>query len=171
MTIHTEQKCLVLRVNNFQNYSFVEEHKRTIEQTGYVWMVKLGKMLSDKSLEEIIECGGHLILKTPKKQNEAYYYAHLVEFMNGTSPKEAVFPDYYAEIAQQEGMTEITGTWLKVDCIYPIENEKVEHFVLASNGKKLTDIVGVTRTSYLFVVSNCNLTLSYSHDGLGGNNE
>lgn len=159
MIIEKNQKCLVIRVSNFKRYNFIDEHKELVERDGFTWMLKCGKRIPEKALSEIQRSGGHLIVKTPKKQDEAYYYAHLCNFSNDEPPSRLSYPKYYEEIVQENEENSLSGTWLKIDSLEVIGSQLIDHFRLVSNSHQLRDVVQATRTPFLYVISDEHLSI------------
>ncbi len=153
MIIEAGHRILVLRFNNYKEWNFIEEHRKLLKKHNYVWILKAGKPINISTMKNIIDEGGHLILKEPKNDGGRFYYMHILEFNNGMPQKEYIYPEYYKNMLENEEcyiLESLEGTWLKIDVVCEI-NHQVEHLKLISNGKRLDETLLKTRSSLLYV--------------------
>ena len=141
---------LVLRFTQFGHYDFVKEHNCLICDNGFTWMLKKGRNIPLKSLETVLNSGGGMILKAPKKAGGIYYYAHFSACANGVPQDNYNYPRYYAEITDEYVDNPLDGTWIKLDYIHELSDDIVEHLYLSSNDNKVVDVIGKTRTSVMY---------------------
>lgn len=141
---------LVLRVNDFKGNHFIDEHKRIIQSNAYVWMLKAGRPLAEKSIKAVMEEKGYLILKEPKHSGNRYYFCNILDYYQGDAKADFVYPDYYEELEYEYNLS---GTWLKISDVIPIAINAEVNFELVKGGKKMTEIVNSTRSPILFVKS------------------
>lgn len=153
MIIQKNKKILVLRYNEYKNYDFIKEHMKILKNQGCVWMLKLGRQIPDQSLRSVIEESGVVIFKSPKKAGNRYFIAQFNEFCNGRMENSEFYPNYYHEMRKENYEVSLNGTWLRVIDIAEAPMEVIEQLRLVKNQKKLIDVVGVTRTSMLYVTS------------------
>lgn len=159
MLIKRDQPILVMRVNEFRSYSFIEEHCRVIKHYGEAWMLKIGKTIPERSLLSIHEAGSVLLLRTPKKTGGKWYASHFVDFHFGAADKSMIYPEYYHELQASIDELSLTGTWLKIDHLEEIDQCLLEHFSLIANKHSLVDVVNSTRTAYLYAKSDADIEL------------
>ncbi len=151
LILEKKKRILVLRVNNFHQYNFIDEHKKCLETSTYVWMLKAGRPLADKSLDEVIKDGGYLILKEPKGSGNRYYACLISEVKQGHKSDDMIHPAYYKELFA-DGIS-LAGTWLKISGIIEIDEAHLSLFELVKNKKQMTEIVSTTRSPILFVTT------------------
>jgi hypothetical protein len=156
LIIPKDTDILVLRVNNFQNFNFIEEHSKVLCYNNSVWMLKVGRPLAHKSIEMVKDKGGILIIKEPKKTGGTYYACHIEEIHNGMNSNKYVYPNYYA-ILESEGFI-LSGTWLNITGMLPIPETLLRNFELSNGRKKMADIVNSTQSPILYVQSLKSLT-------------
>lgn len=149
INFETDKCILVLRVNDFAHYSFTEEHRKVINDIGNVWMLKVGRGLAETSVRKVMEDGGKLIIKEPKKSGNHYYACSISEIYEGAWKSDMVRPSYYDELAMS-GVS-LKGTWLKIEGMELIDDKNLADFTLIKGGKKMTDIISCTRSPILFV--------------------
>lgn len=146
--ITVNQRMLVLRVNDYKKYHFAAEHKKQINANGNVWMLKVGRQLSEKTVSTIVEDGGFLILKEPKASGGKYYISHICDIHNGNPISDMIYPSYYEELKED---IPLYGTWLKIDELMEIREDSLCLFELDSKPKKMTEVVSSTRSPILIV--------------------
>ena len=151
MRLEKNISVIVLRVNDYKNHLFIEEHKRIIERNSYVWMLKIGRPLAEKSINTVLSDGGNLILKEPKKDGGKYYFCKIDTVEQGPVKADYVYPEYYNDFDPYE--IPLRGTWIKIRGIVQIDDSELEYFELIKGRKKMTDIVNSTRSPILFVQS------------------
>lgn len=156
MKIEASKKMLVIRYNNYNNFNFIKEHTKLIDEKGYVWVYKVGKMIPNSSLESVLDESGKIIFKAPKKDGGNYYLASFQGYSNGIPPIDRNYPEYYSEMLNMELISNLKGTWLKISKIVLLQKEEVEMLYLCKNDKSLVEIVNSTRTSILYVYSSRN---------------
>ncbi len=160
MKINKDAKILVLRFNNYKKYKFIDEHSKILESNKSVWLLKGGKAINSKTMDNILSEGGHIILKEPKKDGGKYYYVHAREFYNGKNKETFAFPCYYNEMIDDYNciyMEKLEGTWINIDFIK--EFNGVKNLKLISNGKNVEDIIASTRSSLIYAQSNLELVI------------
>lgn len=154
--IRKNESVLVIRYNEYRQYSFFKEHCQILDDVNYVWIHKMGREIPESSLKKFCENGGHILFKSPKKNGEHYYYAHFVECKNGKLNDKKAYPNYYQEMIEDiGGLYECTldGTWFKVDYLHEMNNNDVEKIVLEKNGKHISEVIKSTRTTTLHAAS------------------
>ena len=50
MIIKKKSPILILRINNFHSFNFIEEHSKVLKSVGDVWLLKTGKLIPEKAL-------------------------------------------------------------------------------------------------------------------------
>ena len=155
MVLTQGNTCLLIRYNTYHDYDFILEHQKIIQQVGYVWMLKLGKKIPEKSVRRVINSGGTVLLRAPKKEGGGLYAAQILDVQY--SIEEKAYPTYYNEILSNS-MSELLynmhaseKTWLKIVNLNPIDDIYKTHFRLQKNGKPLLDVLDSTRTAVMYV--------------------
>lgn len=167
MKIKAGEKLLVLRFNNYKDYDFIEEHKRIIGTDGIVWILKLGKPVPDKTLNNILLGSAGLILKAPKSLGGKYYYCQMLDAQN-MKPKDGMnYPAYYKELLEDMFWHSMDGTWIKVNEFIELNEEVISGLKLVSNDHRLDDVLSMTRTTMLYAYSERTIKI----DGFGGGAE
>lgn len=149
--IEKNTPMLLFRYNNYFKYSFIEEHKKIIEKENYVWIMKIGRPCNQSRLDNVTNNGGHIILKSPRKDGDNYYIGKYVEVINSFPDKRQCMPNYY-KCMEEKG--ELLG--LKIQCFKVIKIEKldskdVEKIVMLVNDRKVSEVIAETRTAVMFV--------------------
>lgn len=160
MILKAEKTSLLLRINNYKNKDFIEEHNKIIQKYGYVWMLKAGRKLVQSKLDTVMNDSAVLILKAPKKTGGGYFYTSINEYCIGKERPDMIYPDYYKELIDDEvywQVESLDGTWLKIGEIKSLPEEKVSKLKLLSNGKLVCDVVGTTMSATLYVKSDVDL--------------
>jgi len=152
-----DSRILVLRVNNFASYTFVDEHKKAINKHKAVWMLKVGRELAEQSIEKVMEESKKLIIKEPKHSGNHYYLCNICEIRTGEADSSMTMPKYYQEL--KESGVSMTGTWIKIDSMKQIPEKDLIHFELVKSGKKMTEVINCTRSPVLFVQSKVDLSI------------
>lgn len=148
MIIEAGKEILVLRYNNYKNYGFIQEHIDVIAAETKTWMLKLGKPLASNALKSVIEDGGYIIFKAPKKDGNIFFLGQMDMFYIGEKKEEFIYPMYYEDLFK-EGY-ESNGTWMRIKQITEINASEVNKLVLKKNGKRVNDILGCTRTAVIY---------------------
>lgn len=162
MVVEAGKCALLIRYNNYKKTIFIEEHNIVVSANGYVWMLKAGRRLVDNKINRVINETALLILKAPKSSGGDYYYAELLDFRYGDQENKEESPAYYEKLVADERLWQIeslTGTWLKIGAIKPLDKSKAEEFRLLSNGKRVVDVINSTMSSSLYVCSDKKITL------------
>ena len=161
--IEAKKPVLVVRYNCFRDFDFIDEHSRILQEAGHVWMLKVGKKIPLLSLRNFEEAGGHILLKSPKKLGNRYYYAHMVQYRHGSPGEDMCYPSYYHAMTEESYDYTLDGTWLQFDKLFEINDESIDHFHLIKNGAALRDIINATRTSTLYVESDKTFEMEKKH--------
>lgn len=142
MIVKKETPALFLRVSNYGNYDFIKEHKKILDEKGYVWFLKMGRMMNQKIITEIIEKGGLLIMKSPVKSGSHFYLCKLVENKVPVNKNEIVYPKYYNEIFEYENYQFEDflhdGYWYKITSMEEISGQELYNFIFYKNKRMVT---------------------------------
>ena len=153
-----KKKLLVLRFNNYKNNDFIVEHKKIIDKNGAVWLLKLGKPVPKKALEEILLNTGGLILKAPKARGGNFYYCKMLDARNSRPDSNMKFPEYYKEMMDDLFWFSFEGTWIKINGFRELNDSEILKLKLIRNNRLLPEVLMQTRTTMLY---------AYSTDGEG----
>lgn len=147
------EKVLVLRVNCFQNYDFVKEHNRIVSVNGKVWFLKLGKLIPEKRLVELLNERCKLVLRTDKKHGGEFFATQFYDFYTGSPKVDMVYPEYYNDMINMLSYVKDVsnkGTWLLIGEITKIEDDSVERLVLDKTGEKISQLLDKCSSSFVY---------------------
>lgn len=156
MIINKDTEMLLFRFSNYKRHSFINEHLSLLNNTGYVWMMKLGKRSSIEKINDIKENGGWLVLRSPKADGSKSYLAKFTDVIEVT-PKDGVYPEYYHELFNgiDEGnlyyVNDPSFQWFRIELIEPLDNITAGSLVVSKTGKKVDDVINTTRTAVMFI--------------------
>ena len=157
MQIKEGTPVLLLRVNDFGQFKFIDEHEKCLMKQSSVWMLKAGRHLSDKSVR-MIQDSGVIILKEQKKSGNRFALAYAKDIKQGRKQNEMSTPEYYKELLNDGFVLE--GTWIEITQIDILQEETIQKIVLAKDQQKVIDVVGKTRAPILYCTVNCDVELS-----------
>ena len=154
MKLKEKTPCLFLKLANYKKYDYIEEHQKTLNENGSVWILKIGREINKEFIRSIIEKDGGIILKTPARINNKYYYCKLI---NNKPTKEIVYPKYYDEYLKYEGYnfedTLKNENWFEIDSMEEMDPEDVEKIVIIKTQNKIVDCLK-SRAVFMYV-ENC----------------
>lgn len=159
MNIVAKEKLLVLRFSIYKKYDFIYEHELIIQREGAVWLLKLGKKVTNRALEDIMNSSCGLILKAPKAYGGKLYYCRMLDAKNMTPTEDMLYPQYYNELVQDMFWFSLDGTWIKVDSFVELDENTVSKLRLVSNDKPLEEVFMQTRTTTLYAYSTEDIIL------------
>lgn len=145
MIIKKNTKMVLFRFGNFWTDDFINEHLLIIKAKDYVWLQKTGKRASAEKIKTVIDEGGYIIFKEPKNAGNNYYLGVFTEMRMDSPKDEAHCPPYYKNVRSY------SEQWFKVVSIKPISHNYIDSLILTQTGKKLTNIVDRTSSSFMFV--------------------
>ena len=162
MIVKKETPHLFIRLNNYENFNYIEEHKKCLEEKGYVWMLKIGKTINKNYINEVIKSGGGLIIKSSKKEGNQFYFCSILS-IEPNDDKKLFYPKYYDELFYYEGYKLETlkeeAYWFKINSMIPIEHSIVDKFVVGKENKRLTDLAIETRVVHMYTKNKEEITL------------
>lgn len=151
MILKRNTPVLFLRLSNFKNNDFVLEHKKIILNNGMTWMLKLGRKIDKKYLEEIIKCNSGLIIKESGKENFNFYFCKLESIKYDNS---SIFPEYYYDYLEDQyydlDYAIKEGNWFKITEIIKIDEYDVDKFIISSTKTPLKRLAINSRAPYSF---------------------
>lgn len=160
MIIKEKTPNLFLRLTNFKEYDYINEHKKCLENNGFVWILKVGKFIDKEFLESIIKNGGGIILKTPKRTDNKYYFCKLESYRPYN--EKIVFPDYYKEYLESEGLdlntTLRNENWLKISSMIELSDSQAEKFVTIKSQNKVVNCVR-SRAVFMYIENSSKLEI------------
>ena len=167
MGIAKNQKMLLLRYNEYRKYDFIKEHSAILRQNGYVWLLKVGKSLPDKSVDSIMKCGGWIVFRGPKARGGRLYIAHCREYFNGLPDGNMKYPRYYEEMIEDEDtwfVDDLYGTWFCIDYLEERTLDISSHLFLLSNQKSVIDVLNATRSSVMYVFCDIDIRVDFEKE-------
>ncbi|SEG36549.1 hypothetical protein SAMN04487934_11819 [Eubacterium ruminantium] len=150
---------LLFRFNNYLEYSFIEEHKKILENEEYVWVMKVGRLCKQSRLDNITHNGGYIILKAPKNDGNRYYIGKYTEVLNSFPDNEQFMPEYYKSMKENGDLIGLEIQCFKVCCIKELDNEVLNKIVLSVNDRNVSDVISQTRTAVMFVYNTEDLCI------------
>lgn len=153
---------LLFRYNNYKNYDLIKEHKEKLSKAGSVWVLKTGKYMPETKVKMIMESGGLMLLRAPKKSGGGYTYAHIKSVYAGTPKKDMNYPEYYNEMLMDDSLwivDSLDGTWFEIDMLADVPSNASEHIHLLSNGKLVEDVIKTTRSAMMYVTSDSDIEI------------
>lgn len=160
--INKETPHLFLRIGDYEDYDYIDEHIKVEKQYGYVWLLKIGKTINKEYLKRIIETNGGIILKKTAKKGNQFYYADLLS-VDINDEKEIKYPSYYDEYLYYEGFSiddvKKNGYWFKLSNIRKINNDTVSKFIVNSNNKSMINYALNTRVVHMYIKNESELKI------------
>ena len=141
-----EPESILFRYKPVLKYDFISEHASILASHGKVWVWKIGKPLSINIAQNVINRGGGLILKSPKKDGDKYYHCKLTGIREKKPEEDYLYPAYYQKIQISEYGPVATGFWFCIESINELMPEEIERLYLCSNNRKVVDVIKETRT-------------------------
>lgn len=151
MVIQANTRMLLIRYCNYKKLSFIDEHRKVLSKEGFVWMMRLGKTINPQKIQDVLDDGGHLILKAPKKDGDQYYICRFTSISDKLPEGGLYSPKYYVELIREEQFVDSSFQFFRVISITPIPKEELDKLTLQLNGKKVNTVVKETRTSFMYV--------------------
>lgn len=155
MKIKKETPHLFWRVSNYYDYDFIEEHKRTINQKGYVYALKLGRKVDSDFIKKVIEDDGAIIMKSPIKSGNKYYYCKVVDDKMPENKNDLIIPNYYDELLKYEGLSledfDESGRWFKIVSIKEIPEDTIYKFNFIKHDNPVTESAILSRTVHMYI--------------------
>lgn len=146
------KNVIVLRVNSYKGYDFVEEHNRVIADEK-VWVLKLGKLIPEWRLIKIKEERGFVVFRTDKKHGSRFYIAKLVDYRVGEPNDQMIYPKYYSEMIDDLSYSmdiSDSGTWLQVERIYEMSSEQINALVMNNSNEKVSTLFERCSSSFVY---------------------
>lgn len=160
MIIKKDSRFLFIKLLDYKEYNFVEEHQKVINKEGYVWVLKLGRKINKKMMEELKDFNGDIIFKSSKRNGNKYYYCHVVN--EAKVNKNPLVPQYYLELLDYEGYTLDdaleNGDWFKIDSIKEIPDNMIKNIKSIRSGNDLT-ISSKARSPYVYMTNTENIQI------------
>lgn len=154
MKIKKDTNCIFFKFVDYGKLSYVDEHKKVLEEKGNVSFIKLGKAVNGKKAQDVIDSKGGIIFRGSYKNNEGkYYYANLVSFQIYNDKLNC--PKYYMDFYEPEKKNAYCFT---VDSITEIPEEKIDSFVTISNEKPLR-VSSKARIPFIYVKAEKDIEL------------
>lgn len=151
MIIEKGKDILCMRFANLGGHDCIDEHKKVINEKGFVWFGKIGNKPTDKALDKMIENESkYILLKEPQKA-----YICRFESYSHEIPAADEFPNYYS--------TEILPTrsfsiWFKLASIMEVDNLSVlNNIVLKSSRNPILETTKKSMASHFYTVTRENI--------------
>lgn len=143
---------IVLRVNCYKGYDFVEEHNRVLTD-GKVWILKLGKVIPEWRLKKLKDENGYIVFRTDKKHGSRFYIANFVDYRIGRPNGDMKYPKYYSEMIDVLSYTmdvSDSGTWFQVEKINEMSIEQVDSLVMNNSEEKVCKLLERCSSSFVY---------------------
>ena len=158
--INQNTPMLLFRYSNYKKLRFIDEHIKIIQNSGYVWMMKMGKKTSSEKIKNIIKNGGYIVFKSPIAEGNHFYIGRFVDFCEELPPDDDHMPSYYSEIVNEENFWEAPTQYFKLIDIVPLDERYTSLLRLKINQKKVLDVVNETRTAVMFIECSEDINIS-----------
>ena len=140
------QKLLVLRYNIKAEPKCIELHQKVIDQKGYCWFGKIGKIPSPWMLEAVFADGNPSIILFNRS---GAFLAGVSDFSYETQYEGT--PEYYSSQLYKNGM--YPESYFKLKSIQIIDFNELNDFYVVSSCKRLMDTLNGRAMSSFFFVS------------------
>ena len=147
------KKVIVLRINCYRDYDFIAEHNKIVDKQGGVWLLKIGRKIPERRLEDLIETSGILVLKADKRHGGVYFETKLFEYYYGDPSESMYHPDYYDELINVLSYTRdvsVNGTWLLIGKISKMEEERIRRLTLEKTGEPICKLMDKCSTACMY---------------------
>ena len=126
-------------------------------------MLKIGKRSSVAKIQAIIDCGGWLVLRSPKADGGKSYLTKFSEILE-EEPLDMVYPEYYTEILDNEDDEDFYNPnavfqWFKIEMILELNDNDANNLVISKSDKKVNEVIGTTRTAVMFIKNSTDITV------------
>ena len=151
--VKARERLLVLRFCNYKKHDFLSEHRAFLEKEGVSWFLKLGKLVPQRVLDEILAGSKGLILKAPKAVGGMYYYCSIIDAKNAFPDSKMNYPDYYKKLIAEMDWFSLEGTWFCVNSFIEMNSTEVSKLRLINNDRPLDEVLSQARTTMLHAYS------------------
>ena len=121
----------------------IAEHRKIMDELGYVWYGKFGAKVSDKIKSLILSSEDKKILLIHSGTNNRYWL--YIEDVSYNTPELKAIPAYYRDIAGT------VKTWFKVIKIEKAEKGVMAKCVVASSGSPLSAVSRHSMSPYFII--------------------
>lgn len=160
MIIPQDAKMMLFRFSNYKKHAFIDEHIKVINDTGYVWMMKVGKRTSLEKINSVLDSGGFLVLKAPVKNGGNYYICHFTEIKENEISELNHVPSYYKDYINDGDFCDRYFQLFKVKWIVPLPDEYADSLALQLNGNPVSETIKETRTAVMFIYNKRSITIN-----------
>lgn len=146
------KKAIVLRINYFKDYDFVEAHNNALTN-GKVWVLKIGKTIPEKRLKSLKEENGYIVFRTDKKHGSRFFIAKFVDYCIGSPTKDMRYPDYYQEMISMLSYSRDvsdSGSWLQIEKIKEMDIEQINSLVMDNSSEKVCKLLERCSSSFVY---------------------
>lgn len=154
---------IFLRLNDFNNNDYIQEHRDVINKYGFTWLLKMGKTINKDYLNDIVEKKGGLILKSSAKRGNKFYYAEVVS-TDISKEEKMIYPEYYNEYFDYEYYTieqaKQEGYWFKITNIIEVDDEFIDNFIINNGGKPMLECALETRVVHMYISNKKDVSLN-----------
>lgn len=121
----------------------IEEHKKIIEQYGFVWYGKFGARVSEKIRAEILSADDKRVLLIHSGTNKRYWLH--VDDISYETPELSGIPEYYRDIAGT------VKTWFRVTQIEKADKSIMAKCTVSSSGSPLSAVSRHSMSPYFII--------------------
>ena len=155
--IEANTPMLLCRVYDYKFNDFIAKHIEVLVKYNEVWMLKSGKTISSMRLKSVLDSGGFIILKTPKRSSDKFHLC-MVDKVSYTKPVNAnLYPGYYEQYMQENGWS---GQWFRIRSVHELMMDDVNKLKMVVNDKSVADVVDRTQASFMYVTNKDVLNIS-----------
>lgn len=157
MTLPDDKKMLVLRYGTNIVSECIERHMDILNQYGFCWFAKLGKPLSQKSVDSFMVDKSGIVILYSKEQT---YICKCIEAVK--QKPESNYPQYYDELIFEKDLK--PSLYLKLTSIEKMEPSELSKLYVCSSKSMLTETLHKSMNSFFIVVS-VNYTSNSNKEG------
>jgi hypothetical protein len=146
------KKAIVLRINCYRDYDFVEEHNNVLVN-GKAWVLKIGKVIPEKRLQSLKDENGYIVFRTDKKHGSRFYIAKFVDYYIGEPTVDMKYPNYYREMISKLSYSmdvSDTGSWLQIERINKMKIPQVDSLVMDNSNEKVFKLLERCSSSFVY---------------------
>lgn len=143
MIIPEMSNHICIRYSDLKSIDCAYEHKKVIQETGYVWFGKIGSKPRRDALDKILEEDvSYIILKSKKECYICTFNKYLENI-----PEDKNYPAYYDESFKIENFS----IWFRLTSMIKIEDNNIlDNIIVKSSRNKLINSCNSSMASHFF---------------------
>lgn len=144
-TVAKGQQVIMFRINLNVRKDSIECHLKTLEEHGFCWFGKIGRVPQEKKLKELFnQKSPHMLLYTKKE-----LYCCDIDNYAYERPSEG-YPEYYQTEFFNKG-TEL-NCYIRVTSIQKVPLEQLKKYYVATTAKTAADTLTTSKATFMFLI-------------------